>query len=130
MQRVLLADDSVAARKSIEQVLEMAGIEVVSVGNGDLALARLDDVRPHMVLLDAYSGVVRGKTKTVLNPEDGQTVAKGSDVVKQDPDAVARVLRAHRNLTANGVPFLIMGLVWVLLGASFPWIAGGREVSP
>jgi CheY-like chemotaxis protein len=49
---VLLADDSVAARKSIQKVLEMAGVEVVSVGNGDLALKRLEEVLPQMVLLD------------------------------------------------------------------------------
>jgi CheY-like chemotaxis protein len=53
MKRVLVADDNLAARKSIQQVLEMAGIEVVSVGNGDLALTRIDDVSPQMVLLDA-----------------------------------------------------------------------------
>jgi CheY-like chemotaxis protein len=53
MKRVLVADDNLAARKSIQQVLEMAGIEVVSVGNGELALARIDDVAPQMVLLDA-----------------------------------------------------------------------------
>src|SRR5262249_15859266 len=41
MKRVLLADDSVAARKSIQTVLEVAGIDVVAVGNGDLALSRL-----------------------------------------------------------------------------------------
>ena len=53
MKRVLLADDSVAARKSIQTVLEVAGIDVVAVGNGDLALARIDEVAPEMVLLDA-----------------------------------------------------------------------------
>ena len=53
MKRVLIADDSVAARKSIQTVLEAAGIEVVAVGNGDLALSRIDEVRPDIVLLDA-----------------------------------------------------------------------------
>lgn len=53
MKRVLLADDSVAARKSIETMLEMAGIEVVAVGNGDLALSRLAEFDPHMVIVDA-----------------------------------------------------------------------------
>lgn len=52
MKRVLLADDSVAARKSIQTVLEVAGIDVVAVGNGDLALSRLDEVEPEMVLID------------------------------------------------------------------------------
>jgi CheY-like chemotaxis protein len=52
MKRVLLADDSVAARKSIQTMLEVAGMEVVTVGNGDLALAKLDVVRPDVVLVD------------------------------------------------------------------------------
>jgi len=53
MKRVLLADDSVAARKSIQTVLDAAGIEVVAVGNGDLALSRFAEVDPDVVLLDA-----------------------------------------------------------------------------
>jgi CheY-like chemotaxis protein len=59
MKRVLLADDSVAARKSIQTVLEVAGIDVVAVGNGDLALARIEEVAPEMVLLDA---IMPGRT--------------------------------------------------------------------
>jgi len=74
-----------------------------------------------MVLLDAYSGVVRGKTRTVVNKEDASSVAKGSSLVPADPPEVARVLRAHRNLLANAVPFLIVGLLWVVTGASATW---------
>ena len=78
----------------------------------------------HMVLLDAYSGVVRVRTKTVVNPEDIRVSGNGTRVVDEDPPAVARVLRAHRNLIANGVPFLLLGLAWVLTGASFTWAIG------
>jgi prostaglandin-E synthase 1 len=74
----------------------------------------------HMVLLDAYSGLVRAKTKTVVNPEDLR-VTRNTTVVDEDPPAVARVLRAHRNLVANGVPFLVLGLLWVLTGATWTW---------
>jgi glutathione S-transferase len=77
----------------------------------------------HMVLLDAYSGVVRTRTKTVVNPEDAKTVAKGAELVEGDPAAVARVLRAHRNLLANGVPFLFLGLVWLFFAPTFLWAA-------
>ncbi len=66
----------------------------------------------HMILLDAYSGIVRGRSKTTLNKED-----KGN-VVSEEPEAVARVLRAHRNLLVNAVPFLVLGLVMVLLGTT------------
>lgn len=69
----------------------------------------------HMVVLDAYSGAVRAKTKTTPNKEDGRA---GTDVVPEDPDAVARVMRAHRNMMANAVPFLVLGLVMVLLGST------------
>ncbi len=59
-----------------------------------------------MVLLDAYSGVHRAKSRTTPNREDASTVAKGAELVPQDPDGVARVMRAHRNLLANATPFL------------------------
>ncbi len=78
----------------------------------------------HMVLLDAFGGVVRAKTKTVVNPEDASTVAKGADIVKADPDGVARVMRAHRNLLSNGVPFLLLSGLWMAFTPSFAWVAG------
>ena len=74
-----------------------------------------------MVLLDAYGGVVRAKSKTVVNQEDASSVAKGADIVEADPPGVARVMRAHRNLIANGVPFLILGFLWVATGATASW---------
>jgi prostaglandin-E synthase 1 len=75
----------------------------------------------HMVLLDAYSGLNRARSKTTPNDEDASTVSKGSRVEPDDPPQVARIMRAHRNLLANSVPFLIVGLVWVLMGASTTW---------
>ncbi|NOU32261.1 MAG: MAPEG family protein [Polyangiaceae bacterium] len=70
----------------------------------------------NMGVLWAYSGAVRGKTHTVMNAEDVGTVAKRAEVVPADPPAVARVLRAHANATAASVPFLFLGLLYVLLG--------------
>ncbi len=71
-----------------------------------------------MILLDSYSGVVRAKSKTAVNIEDTSTVSKGAKLVDADPDGVARVMRAHRNMVANAVPFLILSFIWVLLGAT------------
>ena len=68
--------------------------------------------------IDGSSGLYRAKTRTAVNAEDAATVAKGSKVVDGDPDSVARVMRAHRNALANVVPFLIVTLVWVLMGAT------------
>lgn len=69
----------------------------------------------HLIVLDTYGGAVRGKTKTTPNPEDAR---RGAVVVTEDPEAVARVVRAHRNLFANAVPFLVLGLIMVLFGTS------------
>jgi uncharacterized MAPEG superfamily protein len=81
----------------------------------------------NMLGLWVYSGAARTKTKTVWNPEDAQTVAKGAEVVAAEPPEVARVLRAHTNAFANIVPFLLLGLLYVINGASprAAWIAFG-----
>jgi prostaglandin-E synthase 1 len=75
----------------------------------------------NMLVLWAYSGAVRGKSKTTPNAEDA---GRGATVVDAEPPEVARVLRAHRNATANIVPFFVLGLVYVLAGAT----ATGAEV--
>lgn len=72
----------------------------------------------NLLLLWAYSGSVRGKTKTTPNSEDANTIARGAQLSEADPPEVARVLRAHRNAMANIVPFAILGLVYVLAGGA------------
>ena len=68
----------------------------------------------NLLVLWAYSGAVRGKTKTTPNQEDSRT---GNALLDVEPPEVARVLRAHKNAMANIVPFAILGLVYVLAGA-------------
>jgi uncharacterized MAPEG superfamily protein len=65
-----------------------------------------------------YSGAVRGRSKTTMNPEDTRTTSRGASVVTVDPPEVARVLRAHRNATDNILPFAILAFLYVLAGAS------------
>jgi len=72
----------------------------------------------NMLGLWGYSGAVRGGSKTTPNPEDATTVAKGAEVVTADPPAVARVIRAHTNAFVNIMPFLVLGWLYVLLGAT------------
>ena len=72
----------------------------------------------NLLFLWAYSGSVRGRTKTTPNVEDAGTVSKGATVAEVDPPEVARVLRAHKNAMANIVPFAALGLIFVLSGAS------------
>jgi uncharacterized MAPEG superfamily protein len=62
------------------------------------------------------SGGVRGKAKSTPNPEDTKSVVPGAQVSLVEPESVARVLRAHRNAEANIIPFLFLGLIYVMLG--------------
>jgi glutathione S-transferase len=68
----------------------------------------------NMLIIWSYSGLVRFKTKTAINAEDAERFkTKLEDL---DPPEVARVLRVMNNAYANVIPFLILGLVFVLIG--------------
>lgn len=67
-----------------------------------------------LLFLWAYSGITRGKTGLAINPEDAAHF--GGELRDGDPPAVARILRAHRNAEAVTYPFLLLGLVYVLIG--------------
>jgi len=54
MSRILLADDSPQALRLAEQILTGQGLEVVSVTDGAIALRRLPDVRPDLIIVDVY----------------------------------------------------------------------------
>jgi prostaglandin-E synthase 1 len=81
----------------------------------------------NLLALWAMSGTVRGRTKTTPNNEDAKTFAKGSTLLETDPPEVARVLRAHKNADVNIIPFLVLGLLYVINGASAraAWILFG-----
>lgn len=58
--KVLVADDSSAIQKSVTQLLKNAGLEVVTVSNGEFAVRKLADVKPDLVLADVYMPVRSG----------------------------------------------------------------------
>jgi len=70
----------------------------------------------NLVFLWIFSGITRARSGTAINPED--TAKSRIPLSENDPAAVARVLRAHRNAEATIYPFLILGLVFVLAGGS------------
>lgn len=71
-----------------------------------------------MTILWVASGGVRGKSKTTPNAEDAASVSKGSTVTETVPAEVARVLRVHTNTFVNSVPFLLLGLIYLMCGCS------------
>lgn len=54
MSRILLADDSPQALRLAEQILKSQGLEVVSVTDGAVAMRRLGDVKPDVLITDMY----------------------------------------------------------------------------
>lgn len=60
MSRILLADDSPQALRLAEQILTSQGIEVVSVTDGAIALRRLNDVNPDLLITDVYLATKSG----------------------------------------------------------------------
>ena len=54
MSRILLADDSAQALRLAEQILTSQGIQVVSVTDGAVALRRLADVNPDLLITDVF----------------------------------------------------------------------------
>ncbi|MGH6999894.1 MAG: MAPEG family protein [Stellaceae bacterium] len=73
-----------------------------------------------LLVLWGYSGAVRAKVGVAINPEDAARF--GVPLSQTDPPEVARVLRAHSNAQASIFPFLLLGLVFVLIGGP-TWIA-------
>ena len=66
----------------------------------------------HLVLLALWTGVVRTRHKTFVNPEDA--VALKGKQVESDHADVLRVKRAHQNAMENALPFFAIGLVYAL----------------
>lgn len=68
----------------------------------------------NLLFLWAWSGAARNKFRSTPNPEDAALF--GSNLAATEPEGVARVLRAHANAQASILPFLALGLVYVLAG--------------
>src|SRR5262249_51228204 len=52
LRKILIADDNVTTQKEMQQLLHNQGYEVLTVDTGELAIAKLHEFQPHMVLLD------------------------------------------------------------------------------
>src|SRR5580700_3620539 len=87
------------------------------IGPGMVAYAvTLLVLSANLIFLWAASGAARNASKVAINPEDAALFKVPLE--PQDPQAVARVLRAHANAQATIYPFLFLGLTYVLVGGS------------
>jgi CheY-like chemotaxis protein len=60
MSRILLADDSPHAQRMGERILRDEGHEVITVSDGKVALLRLDDAHPDLIIADISMPEVSG----------------------------------------------------------------------
>ena len=51
---ILLADDSATIQRLVAQTFADSSVEIVSVSNGDAAIRKFEELRPHLVLADIY----------------------------------------------------------------------------
>ena len=70
----------------------------------------------NLLFLAGWTGVRRSQAKTFVNPEDAKAL-KGT-LAEREVDTVERVQAAHRNALENIPIFAILGLLYVMTGAS------------
>jgi CheY-like chemotaxis protein len=61
MQSILVVEDELPIAEMVIAILGYAGYKVVVVGNGQEALASLEDVRPDLILSDIMMPVMDGR---------------------------------------------------------------------
>ena len=70
-----------------------------------------------MIVVGHYTGVTRIKRAVYLNPEDAKAFSSmEQEAASAEHPDVDRGLRAHRNDLESTLPFLAIGLVYVLTG--------------
>ena len=69
-----------------------------------------------MLAVGHYTGITRIRRAVYLNPEDAKAFSKMDEFASTEHPDVERGLRAHRNDLESTLPFLAIGLVYVLVG--------------
>jgi prostaglandin-E synthase 1 len=69
-----------------------------------------------MIVVGHFTGITRIRLGVYLNPEDAKAFSKKEEFTSVEHPDVARGLRAHRNDLESTLPFLGIGLVYVLFG--------------
>jgi len=71
-----------------------------------------------MIVVGHFTGFLRIKREAILNPEDVEAFRSSKpESVEEDPE-VARGLRAHRNDLESTLPFLAIGLPYLMTNPS------------
>jgi CheY-like chemotaxis protein len=71
-EKILVVDDDTDIRETLAQILEFEGFTVTCASNGQEAMARLESLRPSLILLDLMMPVMNGyefRQAQKANPE-------------------------------------------------------------
>lgn len=93
MSRILLADDSPHAQRMGERILRDEGHEVITVSDGKVAMLRLDDASPDLIIADISMPEVSGyELCEYIKRHGGMPVILTAGAVEPvDEEEVARV---------------------------------------
>jgi CheY-like chemotaxis protein len=155
MSRILLADDSPHAQRMGERILREEGFEVVSLTDGDVALLRLADVDPDLILADVFlpgkSGIDLCRhikndpsqrhirvvlTAGLLEPFDEEEAARaGCDAILKKPFEASKVMETIHPLVkeaqlARGLFAEVLASAVATASASAPAAPVPQEIDP
>ena len=68
-----------------------------------------------MIAVGHFTGLTRIRRQVYLNPEDAKAFSQIEEFASVEHPDVERALRAHRNDLESTLPFLAIGLVYVLV---------------
>src|SRR4029453_12172418 len=132
MPKLLLADDSITVQRVIALTFQGEGIEVIAVGDGDLAVDAIDRERPQIVLADlSMPGrdgyAVAEYVKRSPEHSRGTRVVLLTGAAEPVEEARSRALGIDGVLSKPFEPHVATALVRRLLAAS-PTVPGFRTV--
>ena len=142
MSRILLADDSPHAQRMGERILREEGFEVVSLTDGETAIARLNDVDPDLIVADVFlpgrsgfdlcrhvkSDPQRRHVRVVLTAgllepfDEDEATRAGCDAILKKPFEASLVMQTIQPLIEQAQ--LARGLFAEALGSAMPAPAG------
>jgi CheY-like chemotaxis protein len=117
---ILLADDSATIQRLVTQTFADSKVEIVSVSNGDAAIRKFEELRPHVVLTDIYMPGKNGyevcayiKNHAQLSATPVVLLAGAFDAFDEE---TARRAGAAAHITKPFEPQALVDLVMGLLG--------------
>lgn len=60
MRKILVAEDDLASRELIREILDASGYQVLEAGDGREAIQKIEEAKPDLVLLDIQMPVLDG----------------------------------------------------------------------